>query len=80
LLGAASAQAVDTPPNPVFWERAFKMNTTTSTPRNVGSIIQSTSNIVTSQDFQGIHVDSRARETPEVLIAMTLFFFSFLLM
>jgi hypothetical protein len=66
LIAATSVAVADTPPNPVLWERSFAMNTTTTTAKNVGTIIPSTSYMVTSQDFQGIHVDAKSRNTPEV--------------
>lgn len=65
LIGIASAQ---TPPNPVFWERSFTMNMTTSTSKNVGTINQSTSYLVTSQDFQGIHVDPKTKYPPDRIV------------
>jgi hypothetical protein len=52
-------------PNPVFWERSFTMNVTSTD--NTANLIQSTSNMATSQDFQGIHVDANSRFPPEVI-------------
>lgn len=52
--------------NPVFWERSFTMDI--SQTKSQGTLIQSTSNMATSQDFQGIHIDSSPRNAPDVII------------
>ncbi|KAK4519585.1 uncharacterized protein ATC70_009821 [Mucor velutinosus] len=52
--------------NPVFWERSFTMDI--SQPNSQGTLIQSTSNMATSQDFQGIHIDSNPRNAPDRII------------
>lgn len=41
---------------PIFWERRFYMNI--SDPNASGYLIASTSNMVTSDDFQGINVEA----------------------
>jgi hypothetical protein len=51
-------------PNPVFWERSFTINITDA--NNVGTLIQSTSFMATSQDFQGIHIDANPKNPPDV--------------
>lgn len=53
--------------NPVLWERSFTMDI--SQPNSQGTLIQSTSNMATSQDFQGIHIDSNPRNAPDVSIS-----------
>lgn len=52
--------------NPVFWERSFTMDI--SQPNSQGTLIQPTSNMATSQDFQGIHIDSNPRNAPDVSV------------
>ncbi|CAO0803659.1 unnamed protein product [Mucor circinelloides] len=52
--------------NPVFWERSFTMDI--SQPNSQGTLIQPTSNMATSQDFQGIHIDSNPRNAPDRII------------
>ena len=52
--------------NPVFWERSFTMDI--SQTNSQGTLIQSTSNMATSQDFQVIHIDSSPRNAPDVII------------
>lgn len=65
LIGMTAAQNFDwTPAVPIFRERSFTMNKNTSTPRNVGRVNQSTSYLVTSQDFQGIYVDRKTYSDP----------------
>lgn len=70
LIGMSAAQSFDwTPAVPIFRERSFTMNVNTSTPRNVGKVNQSTSYLVTSQDFQGIYVDRKTLyDPPEVFV------------
>ncbi|KAI8973282.1 hypothetical protein BDF20DRAFT_881522 [Mycotypha africana] len=53
-------------PNPVFWERSFVMNI--SNENSIGTLIQSTSNMATSQDFQGIHLDPNPRNAPDRIV------------
>jgi hypothetical protein len=52
-------------PNPVFWERSFLVNITSG--NMTGNLVQSTSNMATSQDFQGIHVDPDSQFPPKVI-------------
>jgi hypothetical protein len=52
--------------NPVFWERSFTMDISQTSSQ--GTLIQSTSNMATSQDFQGIHIDSSPRNAPDVIL------------
>ncbi|KAI9473883.1 MAG: hypothetical protein EXX96DRAFT_579761 [Benjaminiella poitrasii] len=63
LLFISSIYAINVP-NPIFWERSFSMNITNKD--SVGTLIPSTSSIVTCQDFQGIHLDSNSRNAPDV--------------
>lgn len=76
LFGITTAQNFDwTPLNPIFRERSFSMDVNNSTPRNVGKVNQSTSYLVTSQDFQGIYVDRKTMyDPPEVILVFQLLF------
>lgn len=73
-------EAVDVT-NPIFWERSFSLNI--SNPNSYGALIQSTSYIVASQDFQGLNTLSDYKTTPEVKRACLCLFlvltFSFVL-
>lgn len=51
--------------HPILWERSFHMNI--SDPTSSGQIDQSTSFMVTSEDFQGVLVDNNSDDPPEVL-------------
>ncbi|KAI7904712.1 uncharacterized protein BX663DRAFT_503264 [Cokeromyces recurvatus] len=53
-------------PNPIFWERSFTMNITND--NSIGTLIPSTSNMVTCQDFQGIHLDINSRNAPDRIV------------
>ena len=50
--------------NPVFWEQSFMVNI--SNPTGVPTLVPSTSYMTSSQDFQGIYVDSNSRSSPNV--------------
>ncbi|KAI8333009.1 hypothetical protein BD560DRAFT_415115 [Blakeslea trispora] len=52
--------------NPVFWEQSFMVNI--SNPNSVPTLVQSTSYMTTSQDFQGIYLDSNPRSPPNRVV------------
>jgi hypothetical protein len=54
--------AADDVVHPILWERSFDMNI--SDPTSSGQIDQSTSFMVTSQDFQGVLVGDNTNTSP----------------
>ncbi|OBZ88535.1 hypothetical protein A0J61_03414 [Choanephora cucurbitarum] len=52
--------------NPVFWEQSFMVNI--SNPTGVPTLVPSTSYMTSSQDFQGIYVDSNSRSSPNRVV------------